>query len=105
MCNYNFEIPVDPIGLMTMVRQMIIENGGAVTGQIPNVAVTFPTPMGHSVPCAGTQGLGTLGSPASSALKPSDQLHTAKIQQLVFWRCPGTDLDFTSPAPPPEVAV
>jgi hypothetical protein len=47
MCNYNFELPVDPIGLMEMVRRMIVENGGSVTGQIPNVAVTFLTPMGQ----------------------------------------------------------
>ena len=47
MCNYNFELPVDPIGLMEMVRQMVIDSGGTVTGQIPNVMVTFPTPMGQ----------------------------------------------------------
>jgi hypothetical protein len=46
MCNYNFELPVDPIPLMALVKQMIEENGGAVTGQIPNVAVSFPTPVG-----------------------------------------------------------
>ena len=32
---------------MEMVRQTVIENGGTVTGQIPNVTVTFPTPMGQ----------------------------------------------------------
>jgi hypothetical protein len=47
MCNYNFELPVEPIPLMEMVRQMVIKNGGTVTGEIPNVTVTFPTPMGQ----------------------------------------------------------
>lgn len=47
MCNYNFELPVEPIPLMEMVRQMVINNGGTVTGEIPNVTVTFPTPMGQ----------------------------------------------------------
>lgn len=51
MCNYNFELPVEPIPLMEMVRQMIIKNGGTVTGEIPDVSVTFPTPMG---PVAGS---------------------------------------------------
>ena len=47
MCNYNFELPIDPIPLMTLVKQMIEENGGSVTGQVPNVAVSIPTPMGQ----------------------------------------------------------
>ncbi len=47
MCNYNFELPVEPIPLMEMVREMVINNGGTVTGEIPNVMVTFPTPMGQ----------------------------------------------------------
>ncbi len=47
MCNYNFELPVEPIPLMEMVKQMVIKNGGTVTGEIPNVTVTFPTPMGQ----------------------------------------------------------
>jgi hypothetical protein len=46
MCNYNFELPVDPIPLMVMVRQMIEENGGRVTGQLPNVEIFFSTPLG-----------------------------------------------------------
>jgi hypothetical protein len=47
MCNYNFELPVEPIPLLAMVRQMVIDNGGTVAGEIPNVTVTFPTPMGQ----------------------------------------------------------
>lgn len=47
MCNYNFELPVNPIPLMAMVKQMIEENGGLVTGQIPDVSVSFPTPLGQ----------------------------------------------------------
>ena len=54
MCNYNFELPVEPVGLMGMVRQMVIDNGGSVTGQIPNVMVTFPTPMGQVPAAAGS---------------------------------------------------
>jgi hypothetical protein len=34
-----------------MVREMVVNNGGTVTGEIPNVTVTFPTPMG---PVAGS---------------------------------------------------
>ena len=47
MCNYNFDLPVDPIPLMVMVQQLIEQNGGRVTGKIPNVAVSFSTPMGQ----------------------------------------------------------
>ncbi len=46
MCNYNFEIPVAPIPLMEMVKKLILENGGAVVGEVPNLAVTIPTPVG-----------------------------------------------------------
>lgn len=47
MCNYNFELPVDPVPLMAMVTQMIEENGGRVTGQLPEVSVFIPTPLGQ----------------------------------------------------------
>jgi hypothetical protein len=46
LCNYNFELPVDPVPLMAMVQQMIEENGGRVTGQLPNVSMSIPTPLG-----------------------------------------------------------
>jgi len=45
-CSYNFNIPVDPIELMKMVRGLVLQNGGVVIGEIPNVHVTFPTAIG-----------------------------------------------------------
>ena len=51
MCNYNFDLPIDPLLLMPMVQQMIEENGGTVSGQMPHMAVSFKTPMG---PVAGS---------------------------------------------------
>jgi hypothetical protein len=46
MGSYNFDIPVDPIALMQMVKELVEQNGGIVTGEIPNVSVTFPTVVG-----------------------------------------------------------
>ena len=47
MCSFNFEVPVDPIGLMHMTRQMIEQNGGIVTGEISNFSVKIPTVIGE----------------------------------------------------------
>ncbi len=47
MSSYNFDIPVDPIALMKMVKELVEQNGGIVTGEIPNVSVTFPTVVGE----------------------------------------------------------
>ena len=47
MCNYNFNLPVDPIALIPILRQKIEENGGVVTGEVPNVSVTIPTVIGE----------------------------------------------------------
>lgn len=47
MGSYNFDIPVDPIALMKMVKELVEQNGGIVTGEIPNVSVTFPTVVGE----------------------------------------------------------
>ncbi|MFN8474228.1 MAG: hypothetical protein U0822_18690 [Anaerolineae bacterium] len=47
MCNYNFQLPVDPISLLQMFRQEIVDNGGIVTGEIPNVHVSVPTQVGR----------------------------------------------------------
>ena len=47
MASYNFDIPVDPIALMTMVKELVEQNGGVVCGQIPNVTVRFPTVVGE----------------------------------------------------------
>ena len=46
-CSYNFEIPVDPIALMRMARQMIEQNGGIVTGEPHNFSVRIPTVIGE----------------------------------------------------------
>jgi hypothetical protein len=47
MGSYNFDIPVDPIALMQMVKDLVEQNGGIVTGEIPNVSVRFPTVVGE----------------------------------------------------------
>ena len=47
MGSYNFDIPVDPIALMKMVKELVEQNGGIVTGEIPNVSVRFPTMVGE----------------------------------------------------------
>jgi hypothetical protein len=47
MGSYNFDIPVDPIALMKMVKGLVEQNGGVVTGEIPNVSVRFPTVVGE----------------------------------------------------------
>jgi hypothetical protein len=46
ICSYNFEIPVDPIALMKMVKQVVVQSGGFVEGEIPNVSVRFTTVIG-----------------------------------------------------------
>ena len=47
MCNYNFDLPVDPMALMERVLRMIDESGGTVTGTLPSVAVSIPTAVGR----------------------------------------------------------
>ncbi len=47
MCNYNFDLPVDPMVLIPIVKQKIEENGGVVTGEVPSVSVTIPTVIGE----------------------------------------------------------
>lgn len=75
MCNYNFELPVDPAALIPMVAQMIQENGGTVTGQLPHVAVAFKTPMG---PVSGScQHLG--GSLISLTVTKKPEVLTCKM--------------------------
>jgi hypothetical protein len=46
-CSYNFELPVDPIALLGMVARMITENGGRITGDVPDVSMSMPTPIGQ----------------------------------------------------------
>ncbi|MFN8496946.1 MAG: hypothetical protein U0641_03755 [Anaerolineae bacterium] len=47
MCTYNFQLPVDPTALLQMFRQEIVDNGGVVTGELPNVNVSMPTQLGR----------------------------------------------------------
>ena len=47
MCNYNFELPVDPLPLLARLVRLIEEQGGAVTGEVPNVSVSIPTSVGR----------------------------------------------------------
>ena len=46
LCSFKFDLPVDPIGLMEMVSRITLENGGKVTGQIPNFSISMPTALG-----------------------------------------------------------
>ena len=46
-CSFDFVIPVDPIGLLSMVRQIVEQHGGTVTGELPDVSVKFPTVIGE----------------------------------------------------------
>jgi hypothetical protein len=46
-CSYNFELPVDPMALLGMVARMITENGGHITGEVPNVSMSMPTAIGQ----------------------------------------------------------
>ena len=47
VCNYNFDLPVEPEPLMGLVLRMIEENGGTVTGAFPAVSVSIPTSLGR----------------------------------------------------------
>ena len=47
MCNYNFQLPVDPGILFQTFRQQIVDNGGVVTGEFPTVTVSVPTQVGR----------------------------------------------------------
>ena len=47
VCQYNFELPLDPVPLMEMARQAIVKNGGTVSGQLPRVLLSIPTPVGR----------------------------------------------------------
>ncbi len=47
VCQYNFELPLDPLPLLEMARQVIIENGGTVMGHLPNISLSIPTQVGR----------------------------------------------------------
>ena len=46
-CQYKFVLPVDPLPLIEMTRQLILENGGSVTGENPKYTVSMPSPFGQ----------------------------------------------------------
>lgn len=46
LCQFNFELPVDPHLLMDMATQAIFENGGSVDGELPEMTISVPTPLG-----------------------------------------------------------
>ena len=46
-CSFDFSIPVDPTGLLTIVKEIIEQHGGTVTGELPDVSVKFPTVIGE----------------------------------------------------------
>lgn len=47
LCQYRFELPVDPLAILEMAQQAIIANGGMVTGELPNLAICIPTHLGQ----------------------------------------------------------
>jgi hypothetical protein len=47
ICQYNFVLPVDPLPLIEMTRNLILENGGTVTGENPVYIVSMPSPFGQ----------------------------------------------------------
>ena len=47
MCNYNFQLPVDPATLFQLFRQQIVDHGGVVTGEPPHIIVSVPTQVGR----------------------------------------------------------
>lgn len=47
LCQYNFVLPVEPSELMGLAKQAIIENGGVVSGDLPNFSLSVHTPLGQ----------------------------------------------------------
>lgn len=46
-CNFNFKVPNDPIAIIDMVRPLIVNAGGTVTGESANVSFSIPTAVGR----------------------------------------------------------
>ena len=47
VCQYKFVLPTDPLTLIEMTREIILENGGSVTGENPRYTVSVPSPFGQ----------------------------------------------------------
>lgn len=46
LCSYNFKIPSDPVAIIDMVRPMIVDAGGIVTGENSDLMFSIPTAVG-----------------------------------------------------------
>ncbi len=46
-CSFNFKIPSDPIAIIDMVRPLIVNAGGTVTGESTHVSFSIPTAVGR----------------------------------------------------------
>ncbi|MCA9952055.1 MAG: hypothetical protein KDE48_20535 [Anaerolineales bacterium] len=47
LCQFNFDLPIDPYLLMDMAKEAIVEHGGTVTGDLPEMMIAVPTPLGE----------------------------------------------------------
>lgn len=46
-CMFNFKIPDDPVAILDMVRPMIAEIGGTVSGESADLTFSIPTTLGR----------------------------------------------------------
>ncbi len=46
-CSFNFKIPNDPAAIIAMVRPLIVEGGGTMSGQNNHVTFSIPTVVGR----------------------------------------------------------
>jgi hypothetical protein len=46
-CSFNFKIPNDPAAIIDMVRPMIVDAGGTMSGETSNVSFSIPTVVGR----------------------------------------------------------
>lgn len=46
-CRFNFKVPNDPVAIIDMVRPMIVDAGGTITGESANAAFSIPTVVGR----------------------------------------------------------
>lgn len=47
MCNFNFNLPVEPAPLLAMVARKVEEYGGVVKGDAPNISISIPSQVGR----------------------------------------------------------
>lgn len=46
-CSFNFKLPSDPAAIINMVRPMIVDGGGTMSGENDNVTFSIPTIVGR----------------------------------------------------------